>query len=134
MTHPELTTFIPGIVPDLFNVRGVYLHFIRRNHGERHVGYIEDSIPLQQYCFRDLYRNMHQEKESHLGLGITMVDSINKAVSAQGISKLGIELLASFRCVGFGKVDDSQVGKLHYSLSHEPEIRMIGKMFSYNPH
>jgi len=54
------------------------------------------------------------KSEPHLGLSITMIDSIDKAVGAQCISKLGIKLLASFRCVGFGEVDDSQVREFHY--------------------
>ena len=55
MTHPELTSFIAGIVPDFFNVRSVCLHFIWRNDGERNVGYIEDSVALQEALQKILY-------------------------------------------------------------------------------
>ena len=112
MTHPELTTFKTGIVPDFLNVRSVCLHFIRRDDGERNVGYIKYPVTLQQ-CFRNL--SMCHESYSHLGLSITVIYSIDKTLSAQCVSKLGIELLASFRCVGLGKVDNCQICKFHYT-------------------
>jgi hypothetical protein len=61
---------------------------------------------------------MRPEKEPHLGLSITMIDSIEKAVGTQCVSKLWIELLASFWCVRLGKVNDSQIRKFHYVLNH----------------
>jgi hypothetical protein len=49
MTHPELTTFKTCIIPDFLDVRGVCLHFIRRDNSERDISYVKDPIALQQY-------------------------------------------------------------------------------------
>jgi hypothetical protein len=88
---PELTTFKTCIVPDFLDVRGVCLHFIRRDNSERDISYVKDPIALS--------------------LVITMIYSINKAVGAQCISELWIELCPSFRCMGLGKINDSQIRK-----------------------
>jgi hypothetical protein len=89
---PKLATFKTCIVPDFFDVRGVCLHFVRRDDSERDVSYVKDPITLS--------------------LVITMVYSINKAAGTQCVPKLWIELCPSFWCLGLGKIDDSQVRKL----------------------
>jgi hypothetical protein len=53
MTHPELTTFETSIVPDFLDVRGVCLHFIRRDDSERDISYVKYPVALRQ-CFRNL--------------------------------------------------------------------------------
>lgn len=94
---PELTTFETSIVPDFLDVRGVCLHFIRRDDSERDISYVENPVALS--------------------LIITMIYSIDKAVGTQCISKLWIEFCPSFRCMSLGKINDSQVRKLYYTPS-----------------
>jgi hypothetical protein len=55
---------------------------------------------LSRYSGASKNRHVYHESEPHLGLSVTMIDSIGKAVGAQCISELGIELMAPFRCVG----------------------------------
>lgn len=60
-----------------------------------------------------------------LSLGIAMINGVEKAMGAYCISKLRMELCASFECMRLGKVDDGKVRKFHYRESLSKCIAFI---------